>query len=203
MDRITEYIESGILEMYVLGIAGDEEARQVEHMAASHPEIQKEIDDIRQTLETAAVFKAIKPEPTIKPFLLATIDYTERLSNGETPSFPPELNSDSKIENYKEWTDRKDMSAPPDFDQFHAKIIGYTPKAITAIIWIRNMAPPETHDNELEKFLILEGSCDITIGNTIYSLVPGNYLSIPLHVSHNVRVTSKTPCKAILQRIAA
>jgi mannose-6-phosphate isomerase-like protein (cupin superfamily) len=65
------------------------------------------------------------------------------------------------------------------------------------------MAPDEIHDNEYEKFLIVEGECDITVGTNVHHLTPGNYFSIPLHATHSVKVTSKTPCKVILQRVAA
>ena len=65
------------------------------------------------------------------------------------------------------------------------------------------MAPQEVHDNEYKKFLIVEGTCDIVIGENAHSLVPGDVLEIPLHTTHFGRVTSSMPCKVILQRIAA
>ena len=68
---------------------------------------------------------------------------------------------------------------------------------------LKHGAPTETHTNEYEKFLIVEGSCDLTIGTTVHHLNAGNYLSIPLYVSHDVKVTSAIPCKIILQRVNA
>ena len=44
--NIKEYIESGILEMYVLGHATKEESDEVEKMASTHPEIKKEMNKI-------------------------------------------------------------------------------------------------------------------------------------------------------------
>jgi mannose-6-phosphate isomerase-like protein (cupin superfamily) len=201
--NITDYIQSGILEMYVLGITAPEETREVEEMAQKHAEVRNEIDKINKDIELYAEKHSVKPSPTIKPFLMASIDYSERIKNGETPSFPPELNKDSKISDYAEWLNRKDIVLPSDFKDFHAKIIGYTPRAITAVIWIGKMTPPEKHDHEFEKFLILEGTCNITVGDKVQSFVPGDYFAIPLHEMHVVRVTSDIPCKAILQRIAA
>ncbi|HWY11671.1 MAG TPA: cupin domain-containing protein [Bacteroidia bacterium] len=203
MITVSEYIKSGILELYVLGIATPEETREVEEMAEKHPEIRNEIDIINKDIELYAQLYAVKPSPTLKPFLIASIDYSERIKNGEVPSFPPELNANSKVTDFNEWLIRKDIFLPSDFKDFHAKIIGYTPKAITAIIWIGKMTPPEEHDNEFEKFLIIEGTCNITVGDKVHSLVPGDYFAIPLHETHVVRVTSSIPCKAILQRIAA
>ncbi len=95
------------------------------------------------------------------------------------------------------------MQEPSSFDEFHAKIVSYTPELITAIAWIKTIAPAEAHDDEYEKFLIVEGTCDIIVENDVYPMVPGSYFSIPLHKNHNIKVTSKIPCKVILQRMAA
>lgn len=203
MNSVAEYIQSGILEMYVLGVTSQAETREVEEMAVKHPEIQKEIEAIMRAMEKYADSHALAPHQAIKPLLLASIDYQERLKNGEAMSFPPELNAGSKIEDYKEWLDRKDMILPDHFEDFHARIIGYTPQMTSAIVWIKYMAPDEVHDKEYEKFLIVEGTCEITIGEEVHKLKAGDYLPIPLHVSHYVKVTSEIPCKIILQRIAA
>lgn len=203
MDNISSYIDSGILEAYVLGIATVEEASIVEKMLLTHPQIKNELEQIESSLEQYASKHAVEPHATMKPLLFATIDYTERLKKGEAPSFPPLLNKNSKIADYAEWINRPDMVLPAESDEIFLKIIGYTPQATTAIVWIKEMAPDEVHHDEFESFLILEGTCDIIIGDKIHKLVPGDYLSIPLHTDHEVRVTSSAPCKVILERKAA
>ncbi len=203
MTNIKAFIESGILESYVLGMATVEEMAEVNLMAEQHDAIRNEINQISDALEQYALAHAIEPNATIKPFLLATLDYTDRIENGEAPTFPPELHEGALIQDYAAWLERDDMVLPAGFKDLHAKIIGYTPKAISAIVWIKEMAPQEVHDDEYEKFLIVEGSCDITIGNDVHHLVAGDYLAIPLHVNHSLQITSHVPCKVILQRIAA
>jgi mannose-6-phosphate isomerase-like protein (cupin superfamily) len=203
MKDILEYIQSGILEMYVLGIATPEQTLEVEKMAKEHKEIRDELDKINDNIELYAQLHAVTPNPLIKPMLMATIDFTERLKKGEAMSFPPHLHKDSKLQDYSEWLSRPDMVPPNELKEIFAKIIGYTPQATTAIVWITEMAAAEVHDDEHEKFLIIEGECDFTVGEDVYHLVPGNVFEIPLHVSHSLKVTSKIPCKVILQRIAA
>jgi len=203
MENVKEYIESGILELYVLGVTTARENEEIEKIASSSSEIRKEIEDISVAIEAYAHENAIAPATTIRPFLMAVIDYTERLKGGEQPSSPPVINKDSKIADYKEWISRADIKLPEDFKDFHAKIIGYTPEVTTAIIWIKDMAPQEVHDHEFEKFLILEGTCTITIEEDAYHLAAGDVLSIPLYKKHDVKITSSIPCKAILQRVAA
>ncbi len=203
MENIQDYIESGILELYVLGVTNKKENEEIAKIALSHIAVREEIKNISAAIEDYAKQNAVAPDPTIKPFLMAVIDYVERLKNGEHPSFPPVLNENSKISDYNQWINRDDIRLSENFKDFHAKIIGYTPEVTTAIIWIKNMAPQEVHTYELEKFLILEGTCDITIEDEVYGLKAGDFLSIPLYNKHDVKVTSLNPCKAILQRIAA
>ena len=204
MTKIEDYINSGILEMYALGLTSPEENSEVFAMANAHVEIKNEIDAIIDTLKCQSEESTqLNPSVTIKPLLFSIIDYTERLKAGEAICEPPILNAHSKIIDYKEWLDRSDIFLPEDFNEFHAKIIGYTKEALTTITWIKSSAPDEVHENELERFLIIEGTCDITIDGTIHHLAAGDYMEIPLHVNHNLVVTSKIPCKVILQRVAA
>ncbi|MES2430964.1 MAG: cupin domain-containing protein [Bacteroidota bacterium] len=197
-----EYIESGILELYVLGMTNADESKEVEIRVAADTVIKEELNAICNSLETYAMLNAVEPGLLMKPFLLATIDYTERLKSGEPAAAPPMLNKNSAIEDYSTWLNRNDMKNTGT-DDFFAKIIGYTPEAITAIVWLKDYAPHEVHDDEYEKFLIVEGTCNIIVEDEVNQLSPGDYFAIPLHKKHMVKVTSSFPCKVILQRVAA
>lgn len=199
-----ELIDSGILELYMLGIASRNEQEEVEMMAAIHPEVRREIESVCHALESYALANATEPNPVIKPMLMARIDYSERIKNGEPVSFPPMLHQNSKAEDYNFWLRQPGMNLTiSKKDDITAKIIGYTPGMTTAIIWLKRDAPLEIHDNELESFLILEGTCDIVVGDKNNPLVPGDFFSIPLHEYHLVKITSSIACKAIMQRVAA
>jgi len=204
MSEYEEFIASGILELYVLGLTTPQEDLEVGIMLAQYPEqVSLEIREICTVQEGLATACAIDPDPIIKPFLLAKIDFMDRMMAGEVPSEPAELSPLSKITDYEQWLNRSDMVLPIDAGDVHARLIGVTPQIISAIVWIKVMAPQEVHDNEYERFLIVEGTCDIRVGENIYPLIPGNYFQIPLHESHTVTVTSIVPCKVILQRVAA
>jgi len=198
-----ELLSSGLLELYVLGETESQENILIEELINLYPEIREELDCIEVALEKYASANAITPDPIIKPFLLATLDYIDRLKTGETCIAPPILHNDSSIEDYLPWIKRKDMELPNDFEEVYAKIISNDAQGMTAIAWIKTMAPQEVHYHEYEKFLILEGTCSIHIEDEVHVLVPGDYLTIPLRKKHHVLVTSAIPCKVILQRIAA
>ena len=196
------YIESGILEQYVLGHTSPDEMREIELAAAADPAIGMEIEKISEALMAYAMDYAIDPSPILKPLLLATIDYSERIKNGEPVTEPPALNENSAIEDYTAWLNRKDMTYRGT-ENIYVKIIGYTAEATTAIVWLKDYAPQEIHDHEIEKFLIVEGTCNITVGDEVNELSPGDYFAIPLYKTHMVKVTSTIACKIILQRTAA
>ena len=197
-----DYINSGILEQYVLGHTSPLETKEIEMMAAADAEIRQEIESIAFALENYALENGMAPNTVIKPFLLAMIDYTERIKNGEPVTEPPQLHEKSTIKDFEVWLNRADMVPNEGADLF-AKIIGYSAQATTAIVWIKDYAPQEVHDHEYEKFLIVEGTCNIIVGEAVNALVAGDYFAIPLHKTHLVQVTSSIPCKVILQRIAA
>ncbi|MCX6318373.1 MAG: anti-sigma factor [Bacteroidetes bacterium] len=68
-----EYIQSGILESYVLGLASDEERREVEDMCARYPEILQSRLDFEKALEEQAFANAVQPAPNVKANMLALI----------------------------------------------------------------------------------------------------------------------------------
>ena len=203
MKNLKSFIESGILESYVMGSSSPKENDLVEEMAAAFTEVREEIDSINEALESYAFANAVAPGPVVKPFVLATIDFTQRMKKGEQPSFPPELCEGSNVEEFADWLNRPDMILPATFTDFYARIIGYTPVLITAIAWIKDRAPKEVHENEYEKFLVVEGTCNIDVDGETNFLGPGDYFAIPLYKTHQVIVTSSIPCKVILQRAAA
>ena len=61
MEDIKAYIESGILELYVLGDVTHEEKFEVEAMAVKHPAIKAELDEIEKSLELYAKDNAVEP----------------------------------------------------------------------------------------------------------------------------------------------
>lgn len=198
-----EIRESGLLELYVNGALEKEELLLVEQALQTYPELKLELEDIELALLNHAQHYAIKPHGVVKPLLLATFDYLERLKKGEVPCSPPMLHKYSIVADYSQWLEREDMNRPQDMDAMYARLIAHEPDKVTAIVWLRFGAPGEIHTDEYEKFLIVEGTCTITIGTEEHKLKTGDYLSIPLHINHHVTVTSPIPCKIILQRVAA
>ncbi|ASU32745.1 hypothetical protein MuYL_0845 [Mucilaginibacter xinganensis] len=73
MEDIKAYIESGILELYVLGDVSPEEKLQVETMASKHPSIKAELDEIELSMEMYAEHNAVEPAENLKSRVLNSI----------------------------------------------------------------------------------------------------------------------------------
>ncbi|MDB5156596.1 MAG: hypothetical protein JWR50_1303 [Mucilaginibacter sp.] len=61
--KIREYIESGVLESYVLGAASDEEVHELMQLKKQYPEIRDALFELETDLERIAQYMAIAPPP--------------------------------------------------------------------------------------------------------------------------------------------
>ena len=71
--NIEEYILSGIIEIYVLGMADAQESAELEQLKSQHPEIQVAIDSFEISLEMTALLNAIAPAEEYKSKLMVAL----------------------------------------------------------------------------------------------------------------------------------
>lgn len=84
MEEIKAYIESGILELYVIGEVSHDEKLAVEAMALKHPAIKAELNEIERSMELYAGEQKIEPAPALRDRVLNSL-----LTNlGDDRTFP-------------------------------------------------------------------------------------------------------------------
>ncbi|MDQ6814448.1 MAG: hypothetical protein M3040_11970, partial [Bacteroidota bacterium] len=71
---IDAYIQSGLIESYVLGLTDAEETAQVETMRESHPQIEDAINSFSLSLEQKAFENAIPPPAGLKAKVFAQLN---------------------------------------------------------------------------------------------------------------------------------
>jgi anti-sigma-K factor RskA len=71
--NLKEYIASGIIESYVMGLASETERAEFEQMCAEHPELVAERRKFEESLETYASEQAIRPPTEVKAKILKAI----------------------------------------------------------------------------------------------------------------------------------
>ena len=87
---IKKYIESGVLEHYLLGLLSESEAREVERLASEYPEIRKELDSLEVSLENFAQANATKMPEGLTDKILNKIN--------EQSTTKPKISADRKAQ---------------------------------------------------------------------------------------------------------
>ena len=67
---IKAYIESGIIESYVMRLTSPEETADVVSMMSAYPEIAKAVNDFEISLEQHLTANAVVPSPDVKQYAL-------------------------------------------------------------------------------------------------------------------------------------
>lgn len=81
-----EYIQSGIIESFVLGMASGEESAELRDMCIKHTEIQKAVDEFAELMEKFAMSNAIAPPDDLKQRLFDELQ--DEFSADETNTAP-------------------------------------------------------------------------------------------------------------------
>lgn len=147
-----EYIESGILEAYILGELHAGVNETPIEIAAKFHEVKQELLEIKEALERYALSHSVMPSSTLKPLLLATIDYFDSMNGEDEQAMPSILTRASSIADFSPLVERRDWIAPADFTGIYAKIIGYTAKVTTALVWMKDVIPTEFIIMNMKKF---------------------------------------------------
>jgi anti-sigma-K factor RskA len=75
---IKAYLQSGILEQYVLGLLSDEESQEVERLADQHPEIKAELNAIEDALATYAQNEAVPLSEGLPEQIMARVAASDK-----------------------------------------------------------------------------------------------------------------------------
>ena len=83
--NIQEYISSGIIESYVLGLASPSEREEFEKYCASYPELTEARDAFERNIEEQAMLHVLQPPSRIKGNVFSRIDMDREELSVESP----------------------------------------------------------------------------------------------------------------------
>jgi len=96
VEEVKTYIESGILELYVLGQLNDQEQREVEVMAAKYPEVKQEMEAIEIAMEQYAIANSVAPSKDLSNDIMQQISGSGTFQSVEVVlNLPPPLEADN------------------------------------------------------------------------------------------------------------
>lgn len=82
-----QFLQSGLLEQYALGLTTPEESELVEQFIKEYPEIRQEVDQLQQALEQYASQYATPPPEGLKGKILSGIEGLQQPVPGPSPAF--------------------------------------------------------------------------------------------------------------------
>ena len=88
MENLKAYIESGVLELYVLGDLSPEETQQVKEIALQHPEVRAELAAIEQAMEEYAMQNAVQPSADVETKLFEKLGISSVAEEPKNVSSP-------------------------------------------------------------------------------------------------------------------
>lgn len=197
--NLQSYIESGILELYVLDQLGSDEREEVERMLSVFPEIRAEYEKIQVALEMYAASRAIQPSPLVKEKIKESISNLEKEEDMDLQNLP----FITKHSDHTKWLNLVKDLIPEKIekDGIFTSILQQSDKIVQLLVVTSADIADEVHDESHESFLILKGSCKCTLGNEVRIMEPGDYMAIPLYEHHEVEILSEQVV-AILQHVA-
>lgn len=81
---IKQYLESGIIESYVLGAASPQEMREVNCLSAIYPEIKSAVEEQQKSIESYIESIAVQPPARVKTEILKSIQKVNQVSSDST-----------------------------------------------------------------------------------------------------------------------
>ncbi len=97
MEEGKAYIESGILELYVLGELNEQEQHKVEAMAAQYPEVKQEISAIELAMEEYAIQHSVQPSIELENKILEKIEAATTATTEVPENIIPAAPQEAKI----------------------------------------------------------------------------------------------------------
>jgi mannose-6-phosphate isomerase-like protein (cupin superfamily) len=182
---LNAYINSGTLEQYCFELFNPGLSQEVARMRSAHPEVKQELNAIEMVIEKLAESQAIIPDAHLRDRVFASLDFAgEDIDLGHLPPT-------SKYSNYLSWLKAVEHLLPAQpFEDFFMEVLRHDEHIAQMLVVTKLDVPEEIHETTAESFFILKGTCECTVGSQVFTLNAGDYLDIPLHVNHDIKIIS-------------
>ncbi|RZK01680.1 MAG: hypothetical protein EOO43_24080 [Flavobacterium sp.] len=196
--NLRAYIDSGVLELYALNSLSEQESKDVETMLVKFPELRRELVSIENALEYYAKSRWVSPPSQLEDIVVSSLLNLEKEKAMDIADLP----LINRFSNYKNWMPLVqsfgDLSVGKD-GKF-VKVLRHDDRVTQMLIVSATDIEQEVHVDEYESFLILAGDCRCTVNNNVRMMKTGDFMDIPLHQEHDVKLVSET-VMAILQHV--
>ncbi len=200
--KVQDFISSGIIEIYCMGIASEEEKVLVEKFAAESKEVKDEIAAVNEALNLYAATLGKSPRDGIRNNIMQAIAVAEELPH--QIAFPPRMTLQTSANEWLKYMADNKLSQPAPEDEIQILDLPGDEKLVTYIAWAKKgSVVEESHTSEDEYLLMLKGTCIITVNGVTTEYKAGDIIFIPRNTVHRAEVTSDETMILAGQRIAA
>lgn len=184
--KVQEYINSGNLEQYCFDMFNPERQQEISRLTLLHPEIKQELNEIETAIERLAGMHAITPNTDLKHRILGALGFpTEEIL--DINHLPPT----DKYADYNQWLKAVEHLIPTEpFEDFFMHVLQQDEQIAQMLVVTKLDVPEEIHEEVAESFFILKGQCACKVGDEVFILNAGDYLDIPLHLEHDIKILS-------------
>jgi mannose-6-phosphate isomerase-like protein (cupin superfamily) len=193
-----EYIENGVVLDYCLGMLTGDAKIEFEFALLLYPELRAEVDAVQLGLEGYAYTHQVTPAGSMKDKIWATlenINLERQMDLGNLPLI-------NKFTDHKAWLNAVKSILPGNVqDERFMHLLTETDTVMQMLVMSATDIEDEVHEDVIESFIILDGECECHIGtDRVIRLKAGEYIEIPLHEHHDVRIISDYVV-GVMQRI--
>ncbi|ASU32898.1 cupin domain-containing protein [Mucilaginibacter xinganensis] len=180
---IQQYIESGILEEYCMGNLGEEDQAYLIQLTMLYPEIKAELTAVELAFEKLALSAAVEPVAALKDKIFASLGFAEIDINK-----PPVITNSTDPEPWLKAFAHLIPQEPT--EDFVMHIIRQDETVQQMLVTGNTDVPEEEHGEFFEGLFVLKGLCECTIGDELFALGAGDFIEIPLHVKHDIKLVT-------------
>lgn len=165
----------------------------------------QDIELVESGLIEYAKAYSVDPPVELKQTIL---DRINKLNDQLTHSHPIDLQAPPMLDEHSNWLDWQyavePIVAPESYDNIYLHPLESNETRDLFLAWVKEYVPEEVHYDLIESILILEGSCECLITaedgkQSKVRLGPGEFITMKLGETHDIKITSSIPAKAILQ----
>lgn len=196
--NLKDFIDSGILELYVLELLPQQDRDMIDLLLAEFPDLKAEVHkvEIQQERKVMEQEKACRTSFEEMQEIMLNSAKEQKMHIDDLPLI-------NKHSDYKKWHRLVHETAPEALLSDNYQRVLRSENGVTQVLVVSAFdIPDELHDDSYESFLILKGECRCTVGDDVFGLTAGGFTEIPLNENHKVEVI-KAPVMAIVQYVAA
>jgi len=99
---------------------------------------------------------------------------------------------------YSQEQDLDDFEPTAEFDNIHVYKVEEDSLQSSFIIWVKHGVKEHYHADHTENLVVVSGKAEMTLGDSTFIIVKGDYVNIPKGTKHSVtKVMSKEPLKVL------